>query len=62
MNASSALLFVVLLSSCISPLADSADGGDLPDAPADISVNSQFQTYQMKNIQCTYWIELYLKI
>ena len=42
MNASSALLFVVLLSSCISPLADSADGGDLPDAPADISVNSQY--------------------
>lgn len=42
MNTTATLCLALLLSSCISPLADSAGMEELPDAPAEISVNNQY--------------------
>ena len=42
MNAAATLCLALILSSCVSPLADSASIEELPDAPAEISVNNQY--------------------
>lgn len=42
MNAVATLCLALLLSSCVSPLADSASIEELPDAPTEISVNNQY--------------------